>query len=837
VISNRGVEAERWVNHTLQVREEIQRLKSTEAEASASVRAYFITGDVRFAAEARKAIAAFDVTRQKLADLTKDNPNQTQRGQQVASLERSRVERIISAMTRFQVGVLQPDQLRPALKAAEIERLGIEDILKAMEEEENSLLEGRSRRVDALRADLRTITAIWVFLGVTGGVVISILFALGITNRIGRLRQNVARLATGGVLDLLPEGRDEIGALSEWVARTTEILRQRTAALENASHGIAQIDGAGHYLDFNPAYSQLTGLDDVRSAPGLAETVHPDDQHLVEEAVSQMLESGRTEIEARVVHPDRRVVDVEMTLVSTGERREAGYFVFLRDITRRKEAESALLQAKDAAMASSLAKNEFLARISHDIRTPLNAVLGAADLLSQSPLNSDQTGYVEMFQRNSRRVVALINDFLDFSKIEAGAVRVESIPYRVRATVQEAVATFRESANRKGVKLAAEIAEDVPEWELGDPLRVHQVLVNLLSNALKFTQRGRVEVSVLRIAEPEGEQLRIAVSDTGPGICAEDQQQIFAAFAQSRKPDLRARDGCGLGLASCRELVELMGGAIGVTSQEGSGSTFHFTLPLVEAQCSDMVVEASVRAASPQRPEAHGPIRVLAAEDNSDNRMLLQHYVRGQPIELHFAENGQEAVDAIRRTEEFDLILMDMDMPVLDGIEATRVIRAWESERDAAPIPIIVLSAHAMREAVRACLEAGCAAHVAKPVDRVTLLNTIQHYARRRSRSSASSSVSNVSTEVSALVPKYLGTKLRQIEEARANLAAKDLDPIRRFGHNLKGTGTGYGFPRIAEIGSEMEQAAKNHDERSIAEQLDALGEFLAQEQAAAVRE
>jgi CheY-like chemotaxis protein/HPt (histidine-containing phosphotransfer) domain-containing protein len=232
-------------------------------------------------------------------------------------------------------------------------------------------------------------------------------------------------------------------------------------------------------------------------------------------------------------------------------------------------------------------------------------------------------------------------------------------------------------------------------------------------------------------------------------------------------------------------------------------------------------------------PPGTNVYRVLAAEDAEDNRLLLTHYLRGEPVQLRFAENGKEAVDAIQGGEEFDLVLMDMDMPVLDGLSAVKAIRAWQSEHSTAHTPIIGLSANAMREAVRECLDAGCAAHVAKPCDRATLLGAIRRYAR------AGSGVSGVSVAVSesvaALVPKYLASKLGQVEEARANLAAKDFQPIRRFGHNLKGTGLGYGFPRIEEIGAEIENAALHSDQQRVSEQLVLLSRFLSEEHPAFV--
>jgi signal transduction histidine kinase len=282
--------------------------------------------------------------------------------------------------------------------------------------------------------------------------------------------------------------------------------------------------------------------------------------------------------------PGGRGADVGITLLSTAEDAASGadatFYVFLRDIWAGKRDDAVLLRAKEAAEASNRAKTEFLAKISHDIRTPLNAILGSADLLSQTPLNFEQSEYVSMFQRNCRRLIALINDFLDFSRIEAGAVRVERLPFNIREIVQDAVATFREPAARKALALAVKIDPATPGSALGDPLRIHQILVNLLSNAVKFTQAGSVGVSVKVLIESRfGDKLRFEVSDSGPGIRLEDQDKIFAHFVQLPTPSNGQR-GTGLGLTICRDLVELMQGEIGVVSQEGRGSTFYFNLPL-----------------------------------------------------------------------------------------------------------------------------------------------------------------------------------------------------------------------------------------------------------------
>jgi PAS domain S-box-containing protein len=823
--------AEHKVQASLRIREEVQKLKTFEIEASAQVRGYFITGDEDFAGKTRETLAGFDAARQRLSELTEDHPVQRQRVAQVEALERSRVEGIFGGMARFRSGALSREQLRGLLRSREAERLRMEGVLRAMENEEKRLLETRLNQAGRLRTILKAVTACCMFFGVVGGVLVSLLYGAGITQRIKNLQENVVRLATGGALNPMPGGRDEIGALGEGIARTAEVLRRRTDALENALHGIAEADASGRYLSCNRAYCEMTGLPEDATPAGILDTVLPADRDRVEEAIQAMRVSGRAETEAHIQRPDGSVSAVGMTFLPALEDRDAGYYVFLRDISLQERAEAALVSAKDAAVTSNLAKTEFLAKISHDIRNPLNAILGAADLLSESSLNSDQCEYVSMFQRNCRRLVSLINDFLDFSKIEAGAIKVEKVGYRIKETVDDAVATFQDSARRKGIELGVDWDSAVPEWALGDPLRIQQVLVNLLSNALKFTERGRVGVRVL--LDRNGERIRFEVADTGPGIGDADQARIFAAFTQLPQQISTAIRGCGLGLTICRELVELMGGEIGVISQEGRGSTFHFSLPFETAVTAGANSEAAAAPASEVPDWRNRPVRVLVAEDTEDNRLLLGHYLRDEPVRIEFAADGQQAVDAIRRGKQFDLILMDIDLPVLDGYQSAKAIREFELGRGVSPTPIVALSAHAMREAVRASIEAGCIAHLAKPVDRPMLLKTLYRYALTTNARGAQAHA--VSDEVAALVPKYLASKPAQIEEARASLARRDFEPIRRFGHNLKGTGSGYGFPRIEALGSEIEDAAERGDANRIADQLDALLTFVNESSSSAV--
>jgi signal transduction histidine kinase/CheY-like chemotaxis protein/HPt (histidine-containing phosphotransfer) domain-containing protein len=832
----RSVAAGDRLNLSLRIGGEIERLRTSEIEASAHMRAYLITADETFASKAREALAGFDSAWQRLSDLTAADPDQRRRLVQIATLERSRVDRIFGDTARFRFRDL-PRRPDAALHAAEAERLGVERILKTMQAANTGAIDAYLAGVGESRARQNAVSAICLLFGIAGGVTMSLLFAHEISSRVGKLQWTIAQLASGADVDPVPE-RDEIGVLHAGLVQIACALHQRRNALEEALHGIAEADVLGRYRWSNKAYAKIAGLSEVYRPPTIQATLPAEDRPRIQEAIRTMHLGGRAEIVARIEPPSGQAAEVELIFLQSGPP-EAGFYVFLREIGSSIVADRALIRAKDAAVASNRAKTDFLAKISHDIRTPLNAILGAADLLSQTSLTFDQSGYVHMFQRNCRRLVALINDFLDFSQIEAGAIHIEKSSFQIREIVDDTVATFREAAARKAIALGVYIDPMVPRWLMGDSLRIQQVLVNLLSNALKFTAEGRVEVraEVLEAVGSDSQRLRCEVLDTGPGVALQDQDKIFMKFIQLPN-QIAGQRGTGLGLTICRDLVELMGGEIGVSSQAGGGSSFHFSLPLEAApQAGGQPGALAIHKASPpaasQLPAPGDAVRILVAEDNEDNRLLLEHYLRSEPVTLRFALTGREAVDVVQLGEEFDLILMDIDMPVLNGHGAAKAIRAWEDSRGVST-PIVALSADAMSEAVRSSLEAGCVAHVAKPVDRGTLLKTIRRYAKAHGARSIPIQAAAVSEQVQALVPQYLASKQKQIEAARVSLLSRDFGSIRRFGHDLKGTGRGYGFPAIAELGQQIEEAAGEADVDRIAGQLNALHRYVAESGAAA---
>ena len=485
-------------------------------------------------------------------------------------------------------------------------------------------------------------------------------------------------------------------------------------------------------------------------------------------------------------------------------------------------------QARRAEEANA-AKSEFLAMMGHEIRTPMNVIVGLVDLIDESALPEGQREYVGRLRRASATLLTLVNDILDLAAVESRRLQIQTTPFELLGVVDSVLSIMEVRAKTHSLKLTRNISR-VPAWIVGDPHRLHQVLLNLIGNAIKFTEAGTVELGIRAAVDGEKATLTFSVKDTGIGIPLEKQAIIFEPFTQADSSITRQYGGTGLGLSISRQLVELMGGRIWLQSQPGIGTTFYFSIPftVVASDAGSVPTHpAAARVAPAIRPAAALPAEkqwtVLLVDDNKDNVFLVQEFLKGTPYSVGVAENGSQALAEFMRCS-YDMILMDIQMPGMDGHAVTRLIRSWEEDHNVPPVPILALTAHALQSEAEKSFDAGCTGHLTKPIRRQELLDALARCATAGAPCRVTATAPEGLEELSR---DYLARRKQAMPTFRELAGAGDYEQVRRMAHDVKGTGASYGFAPLTEAAADLERAAASKDIARMHEALDSMESYL----------
>ena len=567
--------------------------------------------------------------------------------------------------------------------------------------------------------------------------------------------------------------------------------------IENLKFGLVEVDLNEIITKVYPAFCELTGYTESELlGQNARELFALKEEKEDSEVLNEKRKEGVSNVyERRIRRKDGKIIYLIISgaPIFNDQNEIIGSMGIHVDITERKLLEQDLTSAKEAALASMKAKEMFLANMSHEIRTPMNVIIGMTDLIADSELNADQQKYVRAVKTSADNLLGLINDILDFSKIEAGHLQLEETTADVHEVFNQLELGFTELATKKGISFSCIVEQNISQSLLFDSAKLNQVLVNLISNAIKFTEKGQVKVSA-ELASEQGKTQKILfrVKDTGIGIDRVNHEQIFSTFIQEDAGISRKFGGTGLGLSISRSIIRKMGGDILVNSRKGEGSEFYFELVFNRMEESDL------QQVTVSNQSDLGGIKILVAEDNELNRLLISSVLNKEKVFHRIAENGKQAIEFLQK-DHYDIILMDIQMPEMDGITAARMIR----EQLQMSIPIVALSANATPDDTRKYLSVGMNAHVPKPFKREQLFDVIKGVLKHEVEVEVEhpmtqeihSSYSTVELDqigggdenfVLSVLQTFVTTIPRQMQNIKKALISKDVGNLRSIAHQIK---------------------------------------------------
>lgn len=586
------------------------------------------------------------------------------------------------------------------------------------------------------------------------------------------------------------------------------------AVTENVGQGVVVADTAGKIIYANQIALALRNLSlneiKTKKVEELFEKAEIDSAYL-----KQLLKTDKTIVETIITYSTgiKRTVKVNFSPLRVNTTLE-GVVISFVDISAEADSITELTTGKEVAINASRAKSDFLAKMSHEIRTPLNAILGVGEIMSLTKLNEEQKKCMEIYQRSSLTLINLVNDILDLSKIEAGKIELNNIPFSLKNLVDTCTSIMDFRASQKGILFKSRLMSNYDHL-IGDEGRIRQIVINLLGNAIKFTEAGSITLSVTCVDRGTSQkELLISVRDTGRGIAKENLDKLFLNYSQENQHISSEYGGTGLGLSLSKELAHLMGGDIVVKSEPGKGSEFTLNC-FVESALGEFENEATPKGA------VNKNLKILLVDDNPENRFIIKRFLDESEVTISEAGDGQEAVDIFNK-EKFDIIFMDINMPVKDGMQATKEIRTLEKENKLIPTIIIALSANALTKEYDRAMHSGCDDYLTKPISRGRLLTTIEKWQGVQILQD-----DPIDEAIKAVIPDYLENRKKDLEILVNAFAVKDIKTIGRLAHNISGTAESYGQLELGKNAFLLDQAVSDLDWKDIEKYIAEIGRLL----------